>query len=947
MKKLLFAFFAIIFMVSAGICQQNTELKIEFEKYTLSNGLDVILHVDRSDPIVALAIRFHVGSNREVEGRTGFAHLFEHMMFQKSENVGEDQFFKLIQNAGGTLNGGTGNDATTYYEVVPKNALEKILWMESDRMGYMINTVTQKAFNIQQNVVQNEKRQSYDNQPYGFTSWVIATNLYPKGHPYSWTVIGEMEDLKNATVEDVKAFHDKYYVSNNATLVLAGDFDVKIAKKLIEKYFGEIKKGGVVTDPKPIPITLEKTKKVYHEDNFAKAAQLRIVWPTTEAYSDDSYALSCLGQLLSQGKKAPLYKVLVKEKNLTSSQFARNGAQEIAGTFTIGVTANEGVSLNEVEKGVYEAFTMFEKESFTDEDIDRIKASQETDFYNGISSILSKSFQLASYNEDKGDPAYYKIDIEKLKSVTKADIQRVYEKYIKGKPCLVTSFVPKGKLDLIVAGSEKANVPEESIKDATQVEISDIAEPELVKTPTGFDRSVLPVDGPDPALTLPKVWKYGLPNGMQVFGIEQNELPLVQFTIELKGGHYLDDLEKPGVANLVSELMMEGTKNKTPLELEEEIENLGASINMNTSNGSITLTANTLARNYDKVLALAQEILLEPRWDEEEFALAKTRILNNIKRQKANPTMLARNEINELVYGKSHIYSTDRLGTEESVTSINMDDLKIYYKKYFSPYLASFVIAGNITQEKVIKSLQPLGMAWKSGKVDFPDYTLPKTSKESKIYFVDVPGAKQSVINIGCLGLSRTAEDYYPVVVMNYKLGGSFNGIVNLVLREEKGFTYGARTGFSGTYIPGQFIASASVRSSATQESVQIFKDLMEQYRKGITKEDLDFTRNALIKSNARSFETLGAQIGMLRDISLYQLPVDYVKGEENIVRNMTLDQLKALAVKYIDPSKMYYVIAGDAKTQLEPLEKIGFGKPILVSTTLPVIQKPNLNPMK
>jgi zinc protease len=931
MKKLLFSFFAMILLLPIGICQQTSELKIEFEKYTLSNGLDVILHVDRSDPIVALAIQFHVGSNREVVGRTGFAHLFEHMMFQKSENVGEDQFFKIIQNAGGTLNGGTGNDATTYYEVVPKNALEKILWMESDRMGYMINTVTQKAFSIQQNVVQNEKRQSYDNQPYGFTSWVIATNLYPKGHPYSWTVIGEMEDLKNANVEDVKAFHEKYYVTNNSTLVLAGDFDVKEAKKLILKYFGEIKRGADISDPKPIPVTLEKTKMVYHEDNFAKAPQLRMVWPTTEAYSDDSYALSCLAQLLSQGKKAPLYKVLVKEKNLTSSQFARDGAQEIAGAFTIGVTANEGVSLNEVQKGVFEAFSMFEKEGFTDEDVERIKASQETDFYNGISSILGKSFQLASYNEEKGDPSYYKMDIERMKAVTKTDIQRVYEKYIKGQPCLITSFVPKGKLDLIVEGSEKANVPEETIQDATQVEITDVAEPELVKTPTSFDRSVMPVDGPDPAITLPKVWKNSLPNGMQVYGIEQNELPLVQITIEFKGGHYLDDLEKPGVANLVSELMMEGTKNKTPLALEEEIEKLGASIYMNTSNNSITISANTLSRNYDKVLALMQEMLLEPRWDAEEFALAQTRILNNLKRQKANPNTLARNEINELVYGKNHIYSTDRLGTEESTASITIDDLKAYYNKNFSPDLASFMITGDITKDKVVRSLQPLSSRWKGTKVPFPSFPLPAALTESRIYFVDVPGAKQSVINIGCLGLTRTDKDYYPAVVMNYKLGGSFNGNVNLVLREEKGFTYGARTGFSGTFIPGQFIASASVRSSATQESVQIFKDLMEQYRKGISESDLEFTRNALIKSNARAFETLGAQIGMLRDISLYQLPVDYVKGEENIVRNMTLDQLKALAVKYIDPSKMYYVIAGDAKTQLEPLENIGFGKPILV----------------
>jgi zinc protease len=931
MKKLFLLLFAIAFLCTPAISQQKAELKIEFEKYTLPNGLDVILHIDRSDPIVALAIRFHVGSNRETEGRTGFAHLFEHMMFQRSENVGEDQFFKIIQNAGGTLNGGTGNDATTYYEVVPRNSLEKILWMESDRMGYMINTVTEKAFTNQQNVVQNEKRQSYDNQPYGFTSWVVATNLYPKGHPYSWTVIGEMDDLKNATVEDVKAFHEKYYIPNNATLVLAGDFDIKIAKKLIAKYFGEIKPGAAVSDPKPIPVTLEKTKKVYHEDNFAKASQMRMIWPTVEAYQDDSYPLDYLAQLLSHGKKAPLYIILEKEKKLSSSQRAFNGSQEIAGTFVINVTANEGVNLNDVEKGVFEAFAMFEKEGFTDEDVERIKASQETDFYNGISSILGKSFQLASYNEDKGDPAYYKTDIEKLKSVTKSDILRVYAKYIKDKPYLVTSFVPKGQVDMIVEGSEKAAVKEEVITDAAQVEIKDKTVEQITRTTTLIDRTIMPVDGPDPLLSLPVVWSSKLPDGIMVYGIEQNELPMVQFSVEMKGGHFLDPIEKPGIANLACELMMEGTKNKTPLALEEEIEKLGASIELRASNNSITLSANALTRNYDQVLALSKEILLEPRWDEAEFAMAKTRLLNMIKRQKANPTTLARNEFNELIYGKGHIMATDRLGTEESIAAITLDDLKSFYAKAFSPSVASFLVAGSITKDRVIASLQPLASAWKAKEVTMPSYSLPAPLQQSKIYFVDVPGAKQSVINIGCLGLARQDKDFFPAIVMNFKLGGSFNGNVNLVLREEKGFTYGARTMFSGGIIPGTFMAGANVRSSATEESVEIFKDLMSRYGKEVKAEDLDFTRNSLIKGYARQYETLDAKIGMLSDIGLYKLPFDYPKGEQAIVQNMTLDQLKALALKYIDASKMYYVVAGDAKTQLDALEKIGFGKPELV----------------
>ena len=932
MKKLITLLIAIIALSQAAVSQQKTELKINFEKYTLPNGLDVILHIDRSDPIVALAIRFHVGSNRESEGHTGFAHLFEHMMFQRSENVPEDQFFKIIQNAGGTLNGGTSNDATTYYEIVPKNALEKILWMESDRMGYMINTVTENAFNIQQNVVQNEKRQSYDNQPYGFTSWVVATNLYPKGHPYSWTVIGEMNDLKNATVDDVKAFHEKYYIPNNATLVLAGDFDIKTAKKLIEKYFGEIKRGKDVTDPKPVPVTLSATKKIYHEDNFAKASQIRMIWPTVEAYQDDSYPLEYLAQLLSRGKKAPLYKILEKEKNLSSSQRAYNGSQEIAGTFVISATANEGVNLNEIEKSVFEAFTSFEKEGFTDEDVERIKASQETDFYNGISSILGKSYQLASYNEDKGDPAYYKKDIIMLKSVKKSDILRVYEKYIKDKPYLVTSFVPKDQLNMAVEGSEKAAVEEESISEATQVDIKDKAEQPIAKTKTVIDRSVMPKDGPDPALNLPLVWNAKLTDGMKVYGTEQHELPLVQFSLEIKGGHFMDPIDKPGVANLVCELMMEGTANKTPLELEEAIDKLGASINISAANNSITISANTLARNYDQVLALVKEILLQPRWDKEEFTMAKTRILNVIKRQKASPATMARNEFNELIYGRNHIFAYDRMGTEESIAAISLDDLMSFYSKAFSPSAASFQVAGDISKDKVLTSLKSLDSEWKAFEVAIPEYKLPAPLTHSKILFVDVPGAKQSVINIGCAGPVRQDKDYFPCTVMNYKLGGSFNGNVNLVLREEKGYTYGARTGFFGGTNYGAFMASANVRSSATEESVGIFKDLMAKYSKEVSAEDLDFTRNSLIKGYARQFETLDSKIGMLSEISMYQLPFDYVKGEQSIVQTMTLDQLKALAIKYIDPSKMYYVIAGDAATQLKPLEKVGFGEAEVVN---------------
>ena len=916
---------------STEIAAEDTQLSIEFEKYELANGLDVVLHQDKSDPIVSLAIQYGVGSNREKTGRTGFAHLFEHMLFQESENVPQDQFFKKIQDVGGTLNGGTWKDGTIYYEIVPNNALETVLWLESDRMGFLINTVTESAFYNQQEVVQNEKRQRVDNNPYGHTGWVIDKNLYPEGHPYNWQVIGELVDLQNATVEDVKEFYNQYYGPNNATLVLAGDFKTEDAKALIEKYFGEIKPRAEVTKLEPQVVTLSESKRLFHEDNFATAPQLNMVWPTIQQYTEDAYALDFLAEILSSGKKAPLYKVLVKENDLTARTTAFNNSQELAGAFRIIITANNGVNLNDVEKGIFEAFAMFEKEGATDRDVERIKAGLETNFYNGISSVLGKSFQLSQYNVFAGDPGFITKDIENIKKVTKEDVTRVYNTYIKGKPFVMTSFVPKGQLDLIAENSTKAPVVEEEIKDDVAKTVEDSKE-EIAKTPSNFDRSVTPEEGPTPKLNIPTSWTSTLDNGMKVYGMEQNEIPTVNFSLVIEGGHLLDDINNNGVANLMTDIMMEGTATKTPLELEEEIEMLGANINMYTTRESIVIRGNTLVRNFDKTMKLVEEILLEPRWDEDEFALIKTRTINEIKRSDANPNTVAGRVFNKLLYGEDHIFSYPTSGTAASVEAISIDDLKNYYAKNFSPSISTFHVVGNITKEGSLNNLTSLGSNWEAKEVTIPEFPIANNRDKSSLYFVDIPDAKQSVINIGYVSLARIDKDFYPAEVMNYKLGGSFSGNVNLILREEKGYTYGARTRFGGSKIPGTFTASSSVRTNTTGESVSIFKEQIAEYKNGISEEDLAFTKNALIKSNARRFETQFALLGMLQEMSNYDLPANYIEEEEAIVGAMTLEQHKQLANKYLDESKMAYVVVGDAATQFAQFKDMGFDEVKLMS---------------
>ncbi len=922
---------SLLFLFTNSFSKVDSKFKIDYEMYKLGNGLNVILHADKSDPIVSVAILYHVGSNREIKGRTGFAHLFEHILFQESQHVGQDQFFKKIQDAGGTLNGFTFEDGTGYYEIVPDNALEMVLWMESDRMGWLLSTVTPQAFKNQQDVVQNEKRQRVDNRPYGHTNYVIRKNLYPEDHPYNWQVIGAFEDLQHASLQDVRDFYQKWYGPNNATLVVAGDYDTAQAKKWVEKYFGEIKAHPKVENPKVRLAHLDATKRVYFEDNFAKSPELNMVFPTVQQYSKDSYALELLGKLLSDGKKAPLYKVIVEEKKLAPSVSAFQNNMEIAGDFHIRIRAFPDKNLTDVENSIKEAFTKFETDGFTDKDLDRIKAKTETNFYNGISSILSKSFQLAFYSVYAGSPGFITQDLQSSLDVTKEDVWNVYHKYLKDKPYVLTSFVPKGKTDLIAANSKAYPVVEEAITPESEKMKTAVADVKVEKIPSKFDRDVEPSKGKEPLVKVPNVWETKLANGLHIYGIEQDELPLVQFSLTLKGGHLLDAPNKVGVANLITDLMMEGTKNKTPLELEEAIEGLGASIRMLTTNESIVIQANCLASKFDRVNALVEEILLQPRWDKKEFKRLKQKTIEQINRNSSRPATIARSVFNKLIYTNNNILSHSTLGTPESVASISMNDLKNYYQRNYSPSVSFVSIVGNISKDKAVAAFKPLEAKWASKEVAFPEFVDVPRPEKAQIYFVDVPKAKQSEIRIGYLAMPQTSAEYYPATVMNYELGGSFSGSLNMILREEKGYTYGARAMFAGGEYPGPFVALAAVKSNTTFESVKIFNDEMMKYRNGISEDDLAFTKNALIKSNARRFETLGALRRMLNNIAAYNLPFDYIKQREVVVENMSRDALKALAEKYITPGKMIFLIVGDAETQLEPLKKLGLGDPILL----------------
>jgi len=933
MKKLILPFSCLSLLLLITACQSTAgekEFSLSYEKYVLGNGLEVVLHQDHSDPVVAVAIQYHVGSNREKPGKTGFAHFFEHMLFQRSENLKRNEYISKINDLGGSFNGGTWKDGTIYYEVVPNDALEKVLWMESDRMGYFINTVTQQGLEREIDVVINEKRQMVDNRPYGHTDGVIHKALYRHGHPYSWTVIGEIADLQGATIDDVKEFYHHYYAPNNATLVIAGNFKPEEAKQWVEKYFGEIKSRNEVEKPVIQIAQLNNDIRLFHEDKFANMPELTLTYPAPEMYNKDAYALDVLTNLLTQGKKAPLYKEIVENTKLAPSVRMYNNSMELAGEISLTVRAFPDKSLNDVYAAIQKGMNDFETNGINPEDLQRIKNMNETSFYNGISSVMAKAFQIASANVFGGAPDKMMYDVKMMNAVTAEDVMRVYKTYLKDKPAVITSFVPAGQTGLVLAESTLAEVTEEKLEDqSVKSEAGAIQDEDYERTPSAFDRSIEPPLGELSEIVQPQVWNSSLSNGMKVYGIEQNELPLVFFNISIPVGSVSDAAGKAGLANLTAQLIREGTVNKTPEELEDAIRNLGASVSLNAGQTTTSIFGNCLSKNVKDLVALIEEVLVQPRWDEKEFDRLKQQNIARLEEQKAQPNSIARNTYNRLIMGDNP-WSTPTLGTIESVKNITIDDIKEFYADYYVPEISSLLITGNFDKVNTEKAFVSLSNNWKDKKgklVVLP--AIPEPSKGGELYFVDYPEAKQSVIMLGKRAMKRTSPGFYPAVIANYKLGDGSGSDLFRVLRLERGYTYGAYSYFNADKDYGMFVASSSVQTTVTREALDIFKDMISNYGKSYTSENLETTRNAMQRQQCGQYETIYSLLGILGNIVVTGLPADYLRQEENTLKNITLEQLKETISNEFQFDEMIVLVVGDAKTQLPVLKRNGFN-PIL-----------------
>jgi zinc protease len=905
------------------VTRKGTELVIPYEKYVLPNGLTVILTEDHSDPLVHVDVTYHVGSAREEIGKSGFAHFFEHMMFQGSEHVGNGDHFKIITEAGGTLNGSTNRDRTNYYETVPANQLEKMLWLESDRMGFLLDSVTQRKFEVQRATVKNERGQNYDNRPYGLAGEVTSKNLYPYGHPYSWLTIGYIEELNKVGVNDLKNFFLRWYGPNNATITIGGDINAKQTLAWVQKYFGGIPRGPVVKNAFfPAPV-LTADRYVSYVDNYAKLPLLSITYPGVKIYDKDMSPLDALSEIIGQGRNSIFYKNFVKTRKAAQASMSSSNT-ELAGEITIRVLPFPGQTLADAQKLVAESLTEFEKTGVTDDALTRFKASAEANYINGLSSVSGKVSELAQAQYLTGNPNQIGRELADIRAVTKEDVLRVYNKYIKGKPAVILSVLPKGGT-IVAAAADNYTVNTAGYK------APDYGYTGLVykKAKDNFNRATKPSIGPNPSVKVPAIWNATTPNGIQIIGTQNSEIPSVSIQMSIKGGgmYAVANPAKAGVAGIVARMMNEDTKNFTAEQFNSELDKLGSNISVFAGSDEIAVSVSSLTKNLPKTMVLLQERLYNPKFTQDALDRIKKQTLEGFKQAKTQPAGVASTVYSKILYGTDNVRTYATGGNEETVAAITLQDVQDYYDKYFTPSQTKIVIVGDVNEGTARGNLAFLN-TWADKKVTIPTPAEGKTFDKTTLYLVDIPNAAQSEIRIGYLDKLNydATSDYYKLGITNYILGGAFNSHINLNLREKKGWTYGARSGFSSSKYGGDFTASAGVLATATDSSVvEFMKEIRNYQANGITPDELKFTQTSIGQSDARRYETNGQKAAFLSRILEYNLKPTYVDEQNKILSTITPAEVNQLAAKYLNTDNMVILVVGDKTKILPGLQKLGY----------------------
>lgn len=915
MKKLVIALLlslSLISITNAKNSLNSDNYRIEHSKFVLDNGLTLIVHQDKKAPIVAVNVWYHVGSKDEQPGRTGFAHLFEHLMFNGSENYNDDWFAPFSRVGASGMNGTTNQDRTNYFQVVPKNALEMTLWMESDRMGHLLGAIDQAKLDEQRDVVKNEKRQG-ENQPYGRVFSTILENVYPAGHPYSWSTIGSMEDLDAASVEDVHQWFKTKYGAANATIVIAGDIEPQKAKTLVEKYFGHIEAGPPQTKLKSwIAKRSGKKSKIMHD----RVSQARVykIWNIPEWGTPEADYLSFASAVLSSDKKSRLYNRLVYKERVATDVSAFSFNSEIGGLFGIVASASDPEKLDYIEQAIDEELAKFIKSGPTKEEISRIKNGYKASLIRGMERVGGfggKSDLLARNEVFSGDPLHYMKGVERILNASADDITNTSKQWLSD-----------GEFALRV-------LPFNS---------------NYKTTASTIDRSKgIPAVGAAPTVKFDELQKFKLDNGLSVVLAERNTIPVVKMQMIFDSGFAADQADKRGVADLTMQMLDEGAGKKDALQISGELANLGTNIYASAGLDFSVVAMDTIKDNLTPSLALFSDIVLRPNFPNSEFTRIKAQHLNSIKQAKTSPGSLAYRLLPNIIFGKNHVYSGpfDGSGTEQSVASINIDDLRQYHQSWFKSDNATLIVTGDISKAELEPMLNKAFAKLPSGETPKKIATKVTVNDKPKIYLVDRPGSAQSFILASTMIPEYGFDQELALQLANDALGSSFTSRINMNLREDKGWSYGARSSIVNTRAQRPLIIQAPVQTDSTSNAMLEINAEVNNLvsSKPVTAEELARSKDQRILTLPGRWETLVALEGDVSKLVKFKLPASYWDDYITDLKQIDLTQVNKEAKKHFNSNQLTWLVVGDRNKIEESIRQADIGELVLMDAEGNIIQ--------
>ncbi|AMV36531.1 M16 family metallopeptidase [Planctomyces sp. SH-PL62] len=874
------------------------------EKYTLPNGLTVILHEDHKTPIAAVHLWYKVGSKDEKPGRTGFAHLFEHLMFQGSQHHDRD-YFEPLEKLGAEINGNTTEDRTVYFESVPSNATELALWLEADRMGFLIPAITQAKLDNQRDVVKNERRESVENVPYGLAEEALRRALYPEGHPYRHEVIGSMADLSAADLGDVSAFFQTYYAPDNAILCVAGDIDRERVKGWIQKSFGPIPRGPKIDRPAPWVPRLDGPKRIAQTDRVS-LPRAQLVWPTVPSHHPDEPALDVLAAVLGQlDKENRLYRALMHDRRLAAEVHAQHPTLELSGSFEVDLLAPPGGDLDDVVAIAMGEIDRLKREGPTLDEVIKSRNARESGLILGLQSVLARAEVFCLYEAVSGDPLGYRDELQRLFAVTPEDVRRVANHYLTD--AFIRLDVTPGPAPERPAEPEVARPEPSPFEPTPQTRVAD-------------DSVVMPEVGAPPAFTPPAFVRRTLSNGLPIWIVPRRELPIVSFRLVVGFGETSAPGGKEGLGSLTVGLLDAGTKRRDSFQIAGALAEIGASLDLTCGLEWSGATVTTLLRHMDRALDVFADAILAPTFPEDEVERRKLLRLADLESRRDSADEVAEDLFRKLLFGGEHPYGRPQFGTEESVASITRADAAAFHEAYFIPSAATLIVVGDVDPDAIARTLEARFGGWKARPAPPKVVPTPPTTNPDAVFVVDKPGAAQSVLAIGRLGVERKSPEAPALGVLNAIVGGQFSSRLNMKLREEKGYSYGVGSDFRSLRAPGWFEVRGSVQTAVTRESVEeIRRELAELHGpRPITDAEFDSARRRVVYGFPSRFETTFDVADQLSEPAAYDLGDDYLATYLRRVEAVDRARIQELADRYLKPEAMTTLIVGD-RDAIEP----------------------------